>query len=172
MKYRSCHDAYKYGGDSRIKYPLRSGLYKLVESNDRIKDSAKEICRIGDVINKREHPGCLMHCTNEDKAIWLRGVPLDIAYRMGYEIIPAFKALEFDDVDRGRAGLATRNAELMMPQLLAKWERLRNTYGRRISNEYDRMRNDESYALDIVNEALDVIGSSALCLPIEIQLKL
>jgi len=169
MKYRSCHAAFEAGIRSRTAYPLSAGLYKLRESKELIARSGKEIIRISEVIKKIRHPAELMHCTLGDKAIWLRDVPLNVAYRMGYEIIPGLRALVLEGVLPVQAESAARLIESVMGQRLARWDALRNSYSRKIAHEYARMRNGQSNALLVVDDALNLINASALGLPLHIQ---
>ena len=171
MKYSTCHDAYQHGVSSRLVYPLHSGLYKLAESKDRINRTGEEIVRISEVVNNRRHPAAMMHCTFEDRAVWLRDVPFEIAYRMGYEIVPGFRALEPDGVNRIQAESAARSLESVMDQHLGCWDRLRNSYSRKIADEYDRMRNGQSNALRVVDEARVLIDLAVSKLPVNIQKK-
>jgi hypothetical protein len=169
MNYRTCQEAFDSGVHSRLNHPLHLGLYKLKESRGRIEDVAKEVCRIGDFIRKRTHLRYLTHYSRPEVQIYLKRVPLEISYRMGYEIIPAFMALEFDGVDRHKALSIAKSIELRMPKLLVEWECLRRSYSKKISNEYGRKLDFESYALDIANVALGVIDDSVLYLPSDIQ---
>lgn len=169
MKYRTCHDAYQHGVKSRLAYPLHSGLYKLIESKDRIRRVGKEIVRISEVVNKRQHPAELMHCTFEDKAFWLREVPFNVAYRVGYEIIPGFRALVGEGVPHAYAEAAAESVESVIEQYLAWWDELKNSYDKKIAFEYERMRNGQSNAIRVVDEALCLIGLAVKQLPESIQ---
>ena len=157
MRHRTCREAYQDGVTSRLAYPLHSGLYKLVESKDRIERVGKEIVRISEVVTKKRAPSSLMHCTFEDKAFWLRDVPLNVAYRMGYEIIPGLRALEADGVGRIDAESAAFAVESVMDHHLAHWDELRNSYNRRIAYEYASMGKGKSNAMAIVQDALSLI---------------
>ena len=169
MKYTKCHDAYQDGVNSRTAYPLHSGLYKLVESKDRIKRTGKEIARISEVVNSRRHPADLMHCTFQDKAFWLRDIPFTVAYRMGYEIIPGLRALAADGVDPNQAESAARSLESVIDQHLTQWDQLRNSYNKRIAYEYASMGKGKSNALAVVDDALSLINSGVCQLPNDIQ---
>ena len=113
-----------------------------------------------------------MHCTFEDKAFWLRHVPLNVAYRMGYEIIPGLRALEADGVGRIDAESAAFAVESVMDHHLLQWDQLRNSYDRRISYEYERMRNGHSHALEVVHDALELINLGVSFLPEKFQTEL
>ena len=169
MKYRTCQEAYRAGIKSRIEHPLRNGLYKLAESKDRIERAGKEVNRISQIINKTRHRAHLMHCTYEDKAIWLKGVPLDVAFRMGYEIVPGLRALEFDGVHREESHASAFLVESVIEQHLARWDGLRATYSKSVACEYERMRNGESNALRVVDDALCLINLAVSKLPLSIQ---
>ena len=169
MTYRSCLEAFDDGVHSRLNYPLHMGLYKLSESYRRIQHSRDEVVRIAEVINGKRSPFSLRSCTNEDKAYWLRDVPTNVAYKVGYEIIPALRALEFDGVPKAQSGNAARLIESAIPPRLVQWDQLRNTYKNRIASEYARMRNGQSNALLIVDDALSLIDSALKTLPSNIQ---
>jgi hypothetical protein len=169
MRYRTCREAYQDGVTSRLSYPLNSGLYKLVESKDRIERVGKEVIRISEVVTKKRDPSCLMHCTAEDKAFWLRDVPLNVAYRMGYEIIPGLRALEAEGVGHIHAESAAFAVESVMDHHLDYWDELRNSYNTKISCEYERMSNGHSNALWVVDDALDLIDLGVSQLPVNFQ---
>jgi hypothetical protein len=171
MRHRTCRDAYQDGVTSRLDYPLHSGLYKLVESKDRVERVGKEIVRISEVVTKKRAPSSLMHCTFEDKAFWLRDVPLNVAYRMGYEIIPGLRALEADGVGRIDAESAAFSVKSVMNHHLDYWYELRNSYNRKIAYEYVRMRNGHSNALRVVMDALELVNLGVSHLPEKFQAK-
>ena len=169
MKHRSCQEAFNDGVQSRPSYPLRLGLYKLSESYRRMQHSRDEVVRISEVVSGKRSPFSLRSCTNEDKAYWLRDVPTNVAFKMGYEIIPGLRALEFDGVPKARSEAAARMVELEMPLRLVQWNQLRDSYKNRISSEYARMRNGQSNALLVVDDALTLIDTALKTLPPNIQ---
>ena len=169
MTYRSCLEAFQDGVHSRLNYPLRMGLYKLSESYKRIQHSRDEVVRVAEVVNGKRNPFSLRSCTNEDKAYWLRDVPTNVAFRVGYEIIPGLRALEFDGVPKAQSENAVRLIESAIPPRLAQWDQLRNTYKNRIVSEYARMRNGQSNALLVVDDALSMIDTALKTLPLSIQ---
>lgn len=169
MKYRTCQESYRAGITARTAYPLRNGLYKLAESKDRIERTGREVNRISQIINKTRHPAHLMHCTSADMSIWLKGVPLDVAFRIGYEIVPGLKALEFDGVNPEDAQASASLVESVINQRLERWDWLRDAYSKRISSEYKRMRNGGSNALEVVEDALGLINFAISNLPLSIK---
>lgn len=169
MTYRSCLEAFDDGVHSRLNYPLHMGLYKLSESYMRIQHSRDEVVRIAEVVNGKRSPFSLRSCTNEDKAYWLRDVPTNVAYRVGYEIIPGLRALEFDGIPKAQSVNAARLIESAIPLHLVQWNQLRNTYKNRIASEYARMRNGHSNALLVVDDALALIDTALKTLPLSIQ---
>ena len=169
MNYPSCRVAFEDGIKTRRLYPLHNGLYKLTESKNRIQMSKDEVGRIIEVVKGVRCPLSLRHCTNEDKAIWLRDAPTNVAYRMGYEIIPGLRALQFDGMSQKQAEFAASMVESEMQQCIDEWDYLRNKFKLRISAEYAQMRNGKSYALLVVNDALRVIEEVTQTLPLNIQ---
>ena len=59
--------------------------------------------------------------------------------------------------------------ESAMRQRLVKWNYLRDSYKNRIASEYARMRNGQSNALLVVDDALSMIDSALKTLPLNIQ---
>ena len=169
MTYRSCLEAFEDGVHSRLNYPLHMGLYKLSESYRLIQYVRDEVVRVAEVVNGKRSPFSLRSCTDEDKAYWLRDVPIHIAYRVGYEIIPSLRALEFDGVPKGQSESAALQVESKIPARLVKWDQLRNTYKHKIAYEYAHMRNGQSNALLVVDDALSMIDSALKTLPLNIQ---
>ena len=169
MTYRSCQEAFDDGVRSRLNYPLHMGLYKLSESYKRIQFVRDEVVRVAEVVNGKRSQLSLRSCTNEDKAYWLRDVPTNVAFRVGYEIIPGLRALEFDDVPKSQSEAAARLIEAATPHRIVRWDQLRDTYKNRIASEYTRMRNGQSNALLVVDEALLMIDSALKTLPLNIQ---
>ena len=169
MNYRSCLEAFEDGVHSRLNYPLGMGLYKLRESYARIRISGDAVGRIAEVINGKRNPLSLRSCTNDDKAIYLRDVPTNVAFRIGYEIIPGLRALEFDGVPKSQSEAAAWLIEAAIPSRIVRWDQLRNTYKNRIESEYARMRNGKSNALLVIDDALSMIDSALKTLPLNIQ---
>ena len=169
MKHRSCQEAFDDGVRSRLDYPLRLGLYKLSESIRNLQSARGEVARISEVVKGTKKPSCLQHCTNDDKASWLRDVPTQVAFRMGYEIVPGLRALEFDGVPRSQSEAAALLVGAAMTPSIVKWDYLRDSYKSRISSEYVRMRNGQSNALLVVDDALALIDTALRTLPLSIR---
>ena len=169
MKYRTCHESYHHGVSLRFSCPLSLGRYKLLESQQRIQRAGEEVVRIRDVINKVIGRYELTQCTYEDKAYWLRGVPLNVAYRMGYEVVPSLRALVADGVPLAQAEAAAKYVESVIDNYLAQWEALRETYSKTIGYEYTLMRGGHSNAMKVVDSALSLIDLAVSRLPTSIQ---
>jgi hypothetical protein len=169
MTYRSCQEAFEDGVHSRLNYPLHMGHYKLIESYRRIQHSRDEVVRIAEVVNGKSSPFSLRSCANEDKAHWLRDVPTNVAFRVGYEIIPGLRALEFDGVPKSQSEAGARLIEAAIPPRIVRWDHLRDTYKNRTASEYARMRNGQSNALLILDDALALIDWALKTLPLNIQ---
>lgn len=165
MNYRTCHEAYRHGVNSRIACPLSHGLYKLIESKERIQRSGDEVMRISGVVNKTKDRYELTQCTYEDKAFWLREVPLNVAYRIGYEIVPGLRALVSDGVPRVQSESAAQHIEAVIDNYLAQWDALRKTYYKQIEYEYMLMRSGSSNAMRVVKSALQLIDGVVSLLP-------
>ena len=75
----------------------------------------------------------------------------------------------FDGVPRSQSETAVLLVEAAMAPSIVKWDYLRDSYKNRISSEYARMRNGQSNALLVVDDALVLIGSAVKILPSNIQ---
>jgi len=153
----------------RISCPLSLGRYKLLESQQRIQRAGAEVVLVRDVINKVIGRYGLTQCTYEDKAYWLRGVPLNVAYRMGYEVVPSLRALVADGVPLAQAEAAAKYVESVIDNYLAQWEALRETYSKTIGYEYTLMRGGHSNAMKVVDSALSLIDLAVSRLPTNMQ---
>ena len=98
MPKHDCHKAFLMGQAERSCRPLSGGRYKLVECIGQLESCSFEIQRIQTFQGKRSDKWSLRHCTPEDKHIWLKGVPVRVAHRLGYEYLPGLLALPLDGV--------------------------------------------------------------------------
>jgi len=62
--------------------------------------------------------------------------------------------------------------ESVIKQHLALWDGLRNSYSKKIENEYELMRNGHSNALSIVDDALNLVNLAVGRLPANIQARI
>ena len=124
MPQMTCHDTFAEAQLRRRSYPLEAAVYKLREARHRLSRMMKTIEAIGDFLRQ---PGSVRSCsalgpccTTDDKAIWLKGVPDQVAEKLGYDILPAIAALATEerttetDVAAELASAQARVDELLM----------------------------------------------------------
>ncbi len=141
----------------RKQHPfLSGGLYKIKEAADRLHRDSLTIDDLAADRQRRSGREIFNGCTREDKAKWLRDTLLDVAYRLGYEILPAIDALEKDglskkDMKRCK-DWATARAVSLLCQIDQVYEQLRGN----IKREYDQWENHDSLIQPIIDRAVNI----------------
>lgn len=163
-----CHDAFGAAKAERNKYPLKSGLYKLYDARRNISRMQESMCAIGDYLNGRHDcsPGGLLGpcCTTDDKAVWIKDLPKQVARNLGYDILPAIEALTGDGIAasdvKGELARARAEAERLLDDCETQHKRLKSN----IDDEYRAMKSGYSdvYALlfeakGIAHRALELV---------------
>lgn len=149
--------AFLIGQAQREANQLPRGLYKLRESLGRLKLLRDEVDRIGAVKRNEVSRYSLTHCTPDDCALWLKRLSLDVAHRMGYEVLPGIRALTQDGVPEKVVSVELANAQRRVSRLLRACIEARLVYARCIAVEYDRMRIGDSYIRPLLAEAILIV---------------
>jgi hypothetical protein len=157
----TCHQAFQRGLEDRKAYSLSSGARRLREALDgphRVRETINNIAE--DLRFKRRrssYPRPLGCCTSEEKATWLKSVPTMLAYDLGYNVIPAIRALRLDGVpDHVIRGCIDRAKEAVAT-IINQCEEARITLSYGIRLEYTRLRAGESTILPLVQSIEDLI---------------
>ena len=158
MNYKTCFEAYEAAEITRNRHPLSNGEYKLRECSDRLGSTLEELSRIQDLVSGRGDKWSLMHCTSEDKHLWLKGVPAAVAWRLGYEVIPGLRALTGDGVPEAVIDATFPNVEHKVANLMLQLESTHRLIRKNIGIEYRRMRSDDSLLKPLVVEAIQITG--------------
>jgi hypothetical protein len=90
---KTCHDIYYDARLRRAKIPLREGGYKLAESIDVLGRIVATLERRGREPNMAAAPKPMPLCLDREFRSWARKVPALIANEIGYNAIPAIKAI-------------------------------------------------------------------------------
>jgi hypothetical protein len=169
MQAKDCQDAYVQGLQHAQIYPRTRGAYKLLQRFEDWLESEAEVRRI---VRAVTHPGChqgLRHCTPEDKAYWLRRLPLYYAYELSADIIPSFKALTGD-------GLNSAQVQALMPavrqacsQALFILEGARQVAKGDIGSEYRQMKAGHSVVETTLVQVRKLIFNCITQLPPHVQ---
>jgi len=156
LAYETCFDAYAEARLARKSYPLTSGEYKLHECRDRLGSTLQELGRIQNLVSGHGNKWSLMHCTSEDKHLWLKGVLTDVAWRLGYEVIPGLRALTGDEVPKASINAVCPDVRLRVAGLMPRLELTRQLIAKDIEYEYRRMRSGDSMLKPLVTEAIQI----------------
>jgi hypothetical protein len=108
-------------------------------------------------------PILLGGCTTEDKSIWLKDLPGNLAYEFGYNLIPALQALNVEGVPEATIDRFIQSIKGDVCQLLKDCDAMQTDTGLSIKGEYARMKAGCSEMLRICNDAL-VIADQAVSL--------
>lgn len=165
MPQMTCHDTFAEAQLRRRSYPLEAAVYKLREARHRLSRMMKTIDAIGDLLRQ---PGSVRSgsalgpcCTTDDKAIWLKGVPDQVAEMLGYDILPAIATLTGDGVPKTDLAVERNIAQATAIQLLKDCEAQRVRLKVGINTEYAAIKSGQSELYDLLVDA-DHIAQRAL----------
>ena len=160
----TCHDAFKTAQSERAKYPLRSGEYKLREVHTRLSRAKESMDKIGEHLKK---PGgyelgqnlgpC---CTTDDKAIWLKAIPMWVAEMLGYDILPAIKALTGDGIADRHVAAELASGLANARNLLQDCQSQHNRLERGLNGEFRRMKTGYSDVYGLLVGAEDIAAQA------------
>ena len=160
MRKTNCYEAFHEGRALRLQYPLRLGQYKLEECQSRLQSCRDEVGRIRAVVRNEACRWSLMHCTADDKHIWLKDLPRHVAYRLGYEVLPGLAALGEDGADQRDVDITFPHIEQAAHALVGRLESVRVTISKRIGVEYWHMKQGGSLLEPLVDKAIFITQRS------------
>lgn len=140
--------------------------YKVRESRDNIIRTINTLNKIIAVVSSGEThsvPILLGSCTTEDKAIWLKDLPGNLARELGENLIPAVQALNVEGVPEATIDRFIKAIKGDVCKLLKDCGALQTETGLSVKGEYARMKAGCSEMLRICNDAL-VIADQAVAL--------
>lgn len=140
--------------------------YKIRESRDNIVGLINTLNKITSVVSSGEThsvPILLGGCTTEDKAIWLKDLPGNLARELGENLIPAVQALNVEGVPAATIDCLIQSIKGDVCQLLKDCDTMQTDAGLSVKGEYARMKAGCSEMLRICNDAL-VIADQAVAL--------
>lgn len=157
----TCHQAFQRGLEDRKAYSLSSGARRLREALDgphRVRDTINNIAEDFRFKRRRSsYPRPLGSCTSEEKATWLKSVPAMLANELGYNVVPAIKALRLDGVPDHVIRSCIDRAKKAVPAIIDQCEDVRITVSYGIRSEYTRLRAGDSTILPLVQSVEDLI---------------
>jgi hypothetical protein len=154
--------------DRITKRPFdRISAYKIRESHhniSRMNNTLNEIIAVVSSGETHSVPILLGGCTTEDKSIWLKDLPGNLAEELGYNLIPAIQALNVEGVPEAAIDCFIQSIKADVCQLLKDCGALQADTGLSVKREYARMKVGCSEMLRICNEALAIADQSvSLC---------
>jgi hypothetical protein len=139
--------------------------YKVRESRENIESMISTVTEIIDVVSSGEihsPPLLLGSCTSEDKAIWLKALPRNLAQELGYNLIPAVGALAVEGVPEPAINGFIQSIKEKVCQLLKDCDALQAATSRSINGEYALMKAGRSDMLRICKDALRIEDQASL----------
>lgn len=141
--------------------------YKIREIRGNIVRLIKTLNEIISVVsNGKTYPTPILlgGCTTEDKAIWLKDLPGNLARELGENLIPAVQALNVEGVPEATIDRFIKAIKGDVCQLLKDCGALQTDTGLSVKGEYARMKAGCSGMLRICNGALVIADQGvALC---------
>lgn len=153
MSKLDCHQKFLEGQQRREPHVLRRGVYKLEEMRlqyDPMIDDVRQIIKYKSGITIQPRLIC---CTTEDMAVWLKKAPGDVAFDLGYYLLPAVAALTGDSVPGSTVDSMTTRFRHLARHLVNSCQAAHVAIKRSIAIEYRRMRYGESYVLPLLLQA-------------------
>ncbi len=145
----------------------RISAYKVRESRGNIASTIGTLTEIISVVSKGEThsvPILLGGCTTEDKSIWLKDLPGNLAYELGYNLIRAIQALNVEGVPEATIDRFIQSIKGDVCQLLKDCDTMQTDTGLSVKGEYARMKAGCSGMLRICNDALRIADQAvSLC---------
>jgi hypothetical protein len=162
------HAAFLRAMEDRIKKrPFKTiSAYKIRESRDNIVRRIDTLTEIISMLSTGETypvPILLGGCTTEDKAIWLKHLPGNLAGLLGGNLIPAVQALNVEGVPDAVINSFVQSIKGKVLQLLKECDAMQADTNPSIRGEYTRMKAGHSEMLRICHDAL-VIADQAVAL--------
>lgn len=154
MTKSSCLQSLDEGKAKRMSYPLHQGRYKLEERERRFVLNKETLRMVRDFVRGRSSYLYLGGCMASDKHTWLKNLPLDIAFSLGYDLLPGLIALKKEGalyVDRDYPAV-----EQDCLKLVDCCEQVRNAIKKDIKVEYRQMKQGGSLLEPLIDEAIDL----------------
>jgi len=155
MTKSSCLQSFNQGKAQRLTYPLHQGHYKLEERESRFVFNKETLRMVRDFLRGRSSCLYLGGCMASDKHTWIKNLPLDIAFSLGYDLLPGLLALKKEGalcVDRDYPAI-----EQGCLTLVDRCEQIRNAIKKDIKVEYRLMKQGGSLLEPLIDDALYLV---------------
>ena len=168
MQVITCQQAFAERQAFSQNYPRTEGAYKLAERRAQWEECEHEVARIARTVDYPSLRFNLLHCTYEDRHIWLGRIPIFYAHQLSADIIPSYRALIGDGMSQAAINLYLPQVERRCRDVLQELERARLSI-KPISREYQRMQEGESAVGDALVRARYVLEDIIDLTPPEIR---
>ena len=150
---KTCQDAFQWGLQNRKAYPLSSGARRLKESLDGPQRISETLRNIAEDLKFKRRGGerYLGACTSDDVDVWLKSVPAQLAFDLGYDVLPAIYALAADGVPQAIVGKCSSRANSVIPTIIDQCEEARVALRRGVKREFRMMKSGGSTVQPLVD---------------------
>lgn len=161
MQPANCFESCMEGGFHRLGSPLPSGLYKIQDFRDQTEGWREELVHMRWYVAGLTGAGSLSYCTVREISGWIKRLPGQVAYDLGFMLFPALDALQLDGIP-----LAVLRRELPAIKtrgflLLRQLDEVARALGPKIATEYELMRRGAPRLEPLLERAVN-LGESAL----------
>lgn len=155
MAKSNCYQEFGEGKARRVTFPLRKGRYKLEEHARNLVADKDTLRMVRDFVSGRSCCVYLGGCMTSDHQVWLKNVPLSIAFSLGYNLLPGLLALKNEGsifVDRDYPAI-----EQDCLQLVDRCEQVRKAIRKDIKVEYRQMKQGDSLLEPLIDDATSLV---------------
>ena len=155
----TCQDAFQRGLQNRKAYPLSSGARRLRESLDGPQHVSETLRNIAaDLkLKARDYERYFGACTSDDADVWLKSVPAQLAFDLGYDVLPAIQALTLDGVPIDVVSRCVARANSVTPTIIDHCEEARIALRRGVKRELRMMKTGGSTVQPLVDAVVELI---------------
>lgn len=137
----------------------RVSAYKVRDSWYNLAHECAVVASIGEFLGASpgySRVGILLGCTEEDKGHRLKGIPTGIAQELGYNLIPAIKALTLEGISRSAIDAFIGTIMPRVERLIRHCDAARLANAKSLKEEYSALRGGRSQTAMICAEAFDI----------------
>ena len=137
----------------------RVSAYKIRETGDNLQHNLNTVRSIAEYLRARSgdrRSSMLVGCVQEDKAYRLKRVPEIIAHELGYNLIPALKALHLEGVPEADIITFLQSIKPQVDRILAECDAIQMETSRSIKSEYADLKAGYSPLPAVCEDALDI----------------
>lgn len=155
-----CHQSFERGRRERLTRPLPYGRYKLIELKSHLQGCKDELGRISHVVRGHAHPHTLLSCTGWDKGHWMKGLPANVAYRLGRDLLPGLQAMLGEEVAPDAIARVTSELGALVPTVLCELEAVRSNLSQSVVFEYRQMRMGNPRLEPLLGRCIDLADTA------------